>query len=324
MNRRGVLFFALGAVGIPWHRAIAQPRERVARIGFLSVSEPELSLDPFREGLRQHGYVEGRNIAIEVRFAIREPGRLQAFAAELAASNVDVIVAGGSDSIRAAQLATKTIPIVMAQTSDAVGAGFVTNLARPGGNITGLSSQAVAVAAKRLQLIKELVPRAERVGVLVNSRNPSHPPALKNLGKAAQSLGLRIHNVELRDGTELEEAFASISKAGVQALMLLPDNVAFNLRDRIVRLLARAGVPAVYWRREWVDAGGLISYGQDNSAMYREAAVYVQKILKGAKPGELAIEQPGKFEVYINLKAAKALGIAIPQSILLQADKVIE
>jgi putative ABC transport system substrate-binding protein len=323
MNRRAMML-AVAAFGLPWQSALAQTREKVARIGFLSVSEPEFSLDPFREGLRQHGYVEGRNIAIEVRFAIRHPGRLQEFAAALAASGVDVIVAGGSDSIRAAQRATKTIPIVMTQTSDAVGSGFVTNLGRPGGNITGLSSQSVAVGGKRLQMIRELVPRAERIAVLVNPGNPSHPPGLKVLDKAARSLGLQIRNVEVTDAKALDDAFSTMSKQGAQALLLLPDNMLFNQRDRIVGLLAQARLPAVHWRKEWIEAGGLVSYGQDNLAMYREAAAYVHKILKGANPGDLAVEQPVKFEVYVNLKTAKALGIAIPQSIRLQADKVIE
>ena len=304
--------------------AHAQPRDRLARIGFLSVSEPELSLDPFREGLRRHGYIEGRNVALEVHFASRDPGRLPQLAAALVASGVDVIVAGGSDSIRAAQRATKTIPIVMTQTSDAIGSGFVSNLGRPGGNITGLSSQAVAVGAKRLQMLKELAPQAERIAVLVNPGNPAHAPGIKVLGKAAQSLSMEIRQVEIRDAEQLDEAFAGMKKLGAHAMLILPDNMFFNQRDRVVRLIAQARLPAVHWRKEWIEAGGLVSYGQDNPALYREAAAYVDRILKGANPGELAVEQPGKFEVYINLKAAKALGIAVPQSIRLQADRVIE
>jgi putative tryptophan/tyrosine transport system substrate-binding protein len=311
--------FALVVSGLISQSALAQ---KLARIGFLSVSEPELSLDPFRDGLRQLGYIEGKNIAIEVRFAMTQPSRLPQLAAELVASKVDVILAGGSDSIRAAQRATKTIPIVMTQTSDAVGSGFVANLGRPGGNITGLSNQ-VAVGGKRLQMIKELVPRAERIAVLVNPANPAHPPGLKVLEKAAQSLRVQILSVEVREA-ELEDAFGKMAKLGVGALLLLPDTMLFNQRDRIVRLAAQAGLPAVHWRKEWVEAGGLISYGQDNPALYREAAAYVHKILKGAKPGELAVEQPAKFELFVNLKTAKALGIAVPQSIRLQADKVIE
>jgi len=323
-RRRLVAAGALVALGLPWRTAVPQPQQRMARIGFLTAGDPEFSLDPFRDGLHQHGYVEGRNIAIEVRFATRNPDRLPELAAALAASNVDVIVAGGSDSIRAAQRATKTIPIVMAQTSDAVAAGFVANLRRPGGNITGVSSQAVVISAKRLQMVKELVPHARRVAVNVNPRNPAHSPALKILDQAAASMGLAIRTIELRDAKALEDVFSGVSKLDVQAMLLLPDNVIFNQRERIVRLLAQARLPAVHWRREWVEAGGLISYGLDNQALYREAAAYVHKILMGAKPGDLAVEQPNKFELFVNLKAARALGIAIPQSIRLQADKVIE
>jgi putative ABC transport system substrate-binding protein len=281
-------------------------------------------LDPFREGLRQYGYVEGRNLAIEVRFATRHPERLPQHAAALVASNVDIIVAGGSDAIRAAQRATKTIPIVMAQTSDAVGSGFVSNLARPGGNITGISSQAVMVSAKRLQMIKELIPGAARVGVLVNPQNPSHPPALKILGEAARSMGLSIRTLELSEAKQVDDVLSRLSAREVDALLPLPDNMFFSQRERVVRLLAQARLPAVHWRKEWVEAGGLLSYGLDNPAMFREAAAYVHKILTGAKPGDLAVEQPTKFEFFVNLRSANALGLAIPQSIRLQADRIIE
>jgi putative ABC transport system substrate-binding protein len=323
MNRRRMML-TVAVLVTPWGYAGGQPRERIPRIGFLSVSEPEFSLDPFREGLRKHGYIEGRNIVLEVHFASRNPARLPELAAGLAASGVDVIVAGGSDSIRAAQRATTSIPIVMTQASDAIGSGFVSSLGRPGGNITGLSTQTVAVGGKRLQMLKELAPHAKRVAVLVNPGNPSHGPGLRVLGKAAQSVGMQIRNVDIADVAQLDEAFSEITKLGAHALLILPDNMFFNQRDRVVRLIAHARLPAVHWRKEWIEAGGLVSYGQDNPALYREAAAYVHKILKGAKPADLAVEQPGKFEVYVNLKAAKALGIAIPQSIRLQADKVIE
>lgn len=322
MNRRSALV-ALALPALLGGRALAQA-PRLARIGFLSVAEPESSLDPFREGLRQLGYAEGRNIAIEVRFAITFPERLPAHAAALVASNVDIIVAGGSDSIRAAQLATKTIPIVMAQTSDAVGSGFVKSLARPGGNITGISSQANVLTAKRLQMVRELLPRAATVGVLVNPQNPSHPPALKVLQGATPSTGMSIRVLEVASAKELDEVFAKVSPRQVDALLPLADNMLFNQRDRVVRLLSQARLPAVHWRREWVEAGGLISYGLDSPAMYREAAAYVHKILNGAKPGDLAVEQPNKYELFVSLKAAKALGLTIPQSMRLQADRVIE
>jgi putative ABC transport system substrate-binding protein len=249
---------------------------------------------------------------------------LSEYAAALAASNVDIIVAGGSDSIRAAQRATKTIAIVMAQTSDAVGSGFVTSLARPGGNITGISSQASAVTAKRLQMIQQLLPGATAIGVLVNPRNPSHPPALKILELAASSIGLSIRTIEITDPRQVDDVLSRLSPREFHAVLPLADNVFFNQRDRIVRMLAQARVPAVHWRKEWVEAGGLISYGLDSPAMFREAAVYVHKILGGAKPGELSVEQPNKLELFVNLRAANALGLAVPQSIRLQADRVIE
>lgn len=304
--------------------ALAQIRERVARIGFLTVGEPELTLDPFREGLRHHGYVEGRNISIEVHFATRFPERLPQHAASLVASKVDIIVAGGSDSIRAAQQATKTIPIVMAQTSDAVSSGFVSNLARPGGNITGISSQAVALSAKRLQFVKELLPTARIIGVLLNPRNPSHPPALNILTTAARSLELTIRTIEVHDTRALEAIFASPAAREAHALLTLPDTEFFNHRDRIVRLTAQAQLPAVHWRKEWVESGGLASYGLDNAAFFRDAAAYVHKILTGAKPGDLAVEQPTKFELILNVKAANALRLSIPQSIRLQANQIID
>jgi putative tryptophan/tyrosine transport system substrate-binding protein len=304
--------------------ALAQTRERVPRIGFLTVGEPEQTLDPFREGLQQHGYVEGRNIAIEVRFATRFPQRLPQHAASLVASKVDIIVAGGSDSIRAAQRATTTIPIVMAQTSDAVSSGFVSNLARPGGNVTGLSSQAVALSAKRLQLVKELLPTARVIGVLFNPRNPSHPPALAILSAAGRSLELTIRTIEVPDTRDLERSFASPAAREVQALLTLPDSEFFNQRDHIIRLTAQARLPAVHWRKEWAESGGLVSYGLDNAAMFREAAGYVHKILTGIKPGDLAVEQPTKFELIVNGKAAKALGLSVPHSIRLRADQVLD
>jgi len=319
-RRAAVVALALGSL---WLKA-AFAQQRIARIGFITVGEPEETLDPFREGLRQHGYVEGRNVAIEVRFATRYPDRLPAHAAALVASKVDIIVAGGSDSIRAAQRATKTIPIVMAQTSDAVGSGFVANLARPGGNITGTSSQAVLVTAKRLQMIKELLPAATRVGVLVNPRNPSHPGALKVLEAAAQSARLTLRTIELTQPKEVDDVLSRLSPRDLDALLPLPDNMFFNQRDRIVRVLAQSRLPAVHWRKEWVEAGGLVSYGLDNPAMFREAAAYVHKILSGAKPGDLAVEQPNKFELFLNLKAANGLGLAIPPAIRLQADRVFD
>jgi len=300
----------------------AQEGEKTPKVGFLSASPLELSLNPFREGMRLQGYVEGKNM--EVRSAASNPRRLDELAADLVRRNVDVIVAGGSDSIGAAQRATNTIPIVMAQTSDAVASGFVANLARPGRNITGISSQAMLVGEKRIQLIKEAVPTATRIAVLTNPANPSHAPGMKVLDKASRSLGLEIHAVEVREAKDLEAAFRAVAKARADAFLLLPDAMLFSQRARILEFALRSRLPSVYWRKEFVEAGGLISYGVDNPAMYRRAATYVDKILKGAKPGDLPVEQPREVEVFVNLKTARALGIQIPQTLLIRADKVIE
>jgi ABC-type uncharacterized transport system substrate-binding protein len=325
---RALLASGALALGLSWLGtapvADAQQREKLPKIGFLSASPPKLSLDPFREGMRHHGYVEGQNIILEVRSAASNRGRLDELVADLVRRNVDIIVAGGSDSIRAAMRATKTIPIVMAQTADAVGSGFAASLARPGGNVTGLSSQAAAIGEKRIQLIKEVVPKATRIAVLINPANPSHSPALTVLDKAARSLGIEIHAVEVREAKDLESAFRAVVKARADAFLLLADSMLFNHREQILKFAFRSRLPSVYWRREFAEAGGLISYGVDNPAMYRRAATYVDKILKGAKPAELPVEQPSELEVLVNLKTARALGIQIPQSLLIRATRVIE
>jgi ABC-type uncharacterized transport system substrate-binding protein len=302
----------------------AQHREKIPRVGFLSLEQAELSLAPFREGMRRYGYIEGQNFVLEVQSAERGPGGLDELAMDLVRRNVDIIVAGGSDSIRAALRATKTIPIVMAQTSDAVASGFVTNLAHPGGNVTGISSQATALGEKRIQLIKEVVPKARRIAVLTRSANPSHPPGFHILDKASRSLGLEIHAVEVREAKDLEVAFRTMVRQHADAFIALPDNMLFNHRARILELAFRNKLPSVYWRKEFAEAGGLISYGVDNPAMYRRAAMYVDKILKGAKAGELPVEQPRELEVLVNQRTARALGIQIPESLLISATRVIE
>lgn len=323
MIRRQFLFgLAAGIVAAP--AAVAQQPAKIPRIGFLTVAEPALSLDPFRVGLRRHGYVEDRNIALEVRSAMGRPEQLDELASDLVRRNVDIIVAGGSDSIRAAQRATKTIPIVMTQTSDAIGSGFVSSLARPGGNITGLSSLTGEIGAKRLQLVKDVVPGARRVAILSNPANPSHAPGIQVLEHAARSLALELHLVVARVPQDLRGAFSAMAKAHAHALVVLPDNMLFNQRTEILQHAARAKLPAIWWRREFVEAGGLISYGTDNPAMYRQAAAYVDRILKGAKPADLPVEQPSKFEVFVNLRTARVLGLQIPQSLLVLADKVIQ
>jgi putative ABC transport system substrate-binding protein len=297
---------------------------KLPTIGFMSVGEPELTLNAFRDGLRELGYVEGRNVVLEVRFTDSRPQSLDSFAKELVARKVDVIVAGGSDVIHAAMRATSTIPIVMTQTSDAVGSGFLTNLARPGGNVTGITSFAGELGAKRLQLVKEILPTAKRIAVTFSSANPSHAPGLEVLQRAAPALGMEISAIEIRTAEDLDRAFAGFRQARPEAVLLLPDNMIVKERARVAKLAAAARLPVIYWRKEFVESGGLIAYGADNPAQYRRAAVYVDKILKGAKPGDLAVEQVSHYDVLVNLKAAREIGLRIPQSVLLRADKVIE
>lgn len=314
----GVLALALAAT------AYAQGGAKLTRIGFLSAAEPELSLDPLRDGLVALGYVEGRNISFQVHFALRDPSRLDKYAGDLVQSRVDVIVAGGSDAIRAAMRATRDIPIVMTQASDAVASGFVANLSRPGGNVTGISSQTVDVGAKRVQLVRELLPNATRLAIFINPGNPSHDPGLKVIQAAAQSMGMSAQPVAARSAAQLQAAFTSIAQMRTDALLVLPDNMLFNERLRIIQFARSERIASVYWRREFAESEGLIAYGQDNVALYRQAAAYVHRIIKGARPQELAVEQPDKFQLVINMRTARAQGITIPKHVLVRADLVIE
>ena len=318
--RQTVCALALALFAVPSAAQTSKPPV----IGFMSVGEPELTLHAFRDGLREFGYVEGRNIALEVRFAESGRENLDASAAELVARKVNIIVAGGSDVIRAAMRATSTVPIVMAQTSDAVGSGFVINLARPGGNVTGVTSLAGELGAKRLQLVKEILPTAKHIGVIWNSANPSHPPGLDVLQRAALVLGMQIRPIEVRTADDFNRAFADFRITRPDAVLVLPDSRIMKERDRFVQLAAAARLPVMYWRKEFVELGGLIAYGADNPAQYRRAAIYVDKILKGAKPGDLAVEQVSHYDLLVNLKAANEIGLRIPTSVLLRANRVIE
>jgi putative ABC transport system substrate-binding protein len=282
-------------------------------------------LEAFRQGLRELGYVEGQNIVIEYRYAEGRDDRLADLAAELVRLKVDVIVAVSGVGTRAVQHATRTIPIVMAGASDPVGEGLVASLARPGGNTTGLSLLSAELPGKRLEILKETVPQSARVAVLTNLANPNHASVMHNLTGAAQALGLHLHVVELRRPDELDAAFAAMTRAGADALFVQGEPVLLDgLRGRIVDLAATSRLPAMYSWRMYVDAGGLMSYGPSLSDMMRRAATYVDKILKGAKPADLPVEQPMKFELVINLKTAKALGLTIPPTLLFQADEVIQ
>jgi putative tryptophan/tyrosine transport system substrate-binding protein len=305
----------------------AQQPKKVARIGYLSVLSPSSDsarIEAFRQGLRELGYAEGQNLAIEPRYAEGKLDRLPDLATELVRSNVDVIVVGGSTATRAAKNATKLIPIVMAHGSDPVALGYVASLARPGGNITGLTHLAPELGGKRLELLKDIIPRLSRVAVLTDPGTGGHGPQMKELEVAAPALGLQLQPVEVRSPTELESAFAAMIGGRAGAFIGLQQPTLDRLRDRIVELAAKNRLPGMYPNDEYVESGGLMSYAADIGALFRRAATYVDKILKGSKPAELPVEQPTKFELVINLKAAKQIGLTIPPNVLARADKVIK
>jgi putative ABC transport system substrate-binding protein len=307
--------------------ADAQAPPKVPRIGFLDLGSPSVRqhyLEALRQGLRDLGYAEGKNIALESRWAEERTERLPDLAAELVRLRVDVIVTATTQGTLATKRATGTIPIVMALVSDPVGSGVVASLARPGGNITGLSIMHPEVTGKRLQLLKEAVPKLSRAAVLWNSSNPSVPPLLRETEAAARALGVQLQRLEVRAASEFDGAFSAMSRDRAGALMVLPDALFSNQRKRVVDLAAKNRLPAMYWTRDFVDAGGLMTYGPNLADLFRRAATYVDKILKGAKPADLPVEQPTRFELIVNMKTAKALGLTIPQSILVRADQVIQ
>jgi ABC-type uncharacterized transport system substrate-binding protein len=309
--------------------ADAQPAGKVYRIGRLAPGSPGGNpfIEVFRQALRELGYVEGQNLVIEYRWAEGQLERLPALAAELVRLPVDVLVpSGGSTAIRAAQQATRTIPIVMIGGSDPVAQGFVASLARPGGNITGLSLLSPELVGKRLEILKEAAPQSTRIAVLANpGASPTlGPTTISNLTVATQALGWQLQVVEVRRAEELDDAFAAMNRAGADALYVGGDSLLLDgLRGRIADLAAQYRLPAMYAWRTNVEAGGLMSYGVSLAERHRRAATYVDKILKGAKPADLPVEQPTQFELVINLKAAKALGLTIPSTLLFRADEVI-
>jgi putative tryptophan/tyrosine transport system substrate-binding protein len=301
---------------------------KVHQIGWLSAGSPlssRANVEAFQQGLHAFGYVEGQNLAIEVRYAEGRAERLPDLAAELVGLQVEVIVAVGTAAIRAAQHATRTIPIVMAAAADPIAQGLVASLAQPGENTTGLSLLSTELPSKRLELLKETVPQSAHVAILANPASPFYKPFLHNLTVAARALNLQLHVVELRSPDELDAAFAAMTQAGADALIVIADSALMDsLHGRVVDLAATSRLPAMYDWKLYVEAGGLMSYGPSLPDIYRRAATYVDKILKGAKPADLPVEQPTKFEFVINLKAAQALGLAVPPTILFQADEVIK
>jgi putative ABC transport system substrate-binding protein len=308
------------------HFAEAQQSAKVHRIGYLTAdsrsAHADVRAEAFREGLRELGYVEGRNIVIEWRQAEGKRDRLPALAAELVRLKVDVIVTGGPTATRPVKAATTTIPIVMTQDSDPVGNGFIASLARPGGNITGLSNLAQEISGKRLELVKEIVPKLSRVAVLGMSTNPGNSQSLRETELAAGAFGVQIQYLDARDSKDIEAALRTASKGRADAVLVLnfPGDVSRVIPD----LAVKNRLPAIYYNSTIVDNGGLMSYGASITDLDRRAATYVDKILKGAKPAELPVEQPTKFEFIINLKAAKQIGLTIPPNVLARADRVIK
>jgi putative ABC transport system substrate-binding protein len=309
--------------------ADAQQGTKVYRIGWLVAGSrpagPEPRWETFQQGLRALGYVEGQNLRIERRYAEGSDARLGELAAELVRLPVDVIVAGGSAATKAAQQATRTIPIVMASSGDPVGMGFVASLARPEGNITGLSNFVAELPGKQLELLKEAVPRSTRVAVLTHPDTPSHGLEMEHLAMTAKALGVHVHVVPLRRHDELAGAFAAMAREGAEALVVLGEPLLIDrIIGAIVDLAAQYRLPAIYRWSSQAHAGGLMSYGPNQEAIWRRFAYYVDRLLQGATPADLPVEQPTKFELVINLKTAKTLGLTMPPSLLLLADEVIQ
>ncbi len=328
MNRKIIICLLTTALLSTVPLVEAQQPTKIPRIGYLnaaSLSVTATRAEAFRQGLRELGYVEAKNIVIEWRSGEGKEDRLSALAAELVRLKVDVIVTSGPVPTRSAKEATVTIPIVMAQDPDPVGNGFVASLARPGGNITGLSTLAPEISGKRLELLKEIVPKLSRVAVLGFSSQPGNAQLVKETELAARALGVRLQYLDILGSKDIEPAFRAAGKGRADAaLMLVPGPIVGAHRTEIAELAVKTRLPVIYHAPVYVEDGGLMTYGVRFVDLDRRAAVYVDKILKGAKPADLPVEQPKKFELVINLKAAKQIGLTIPQWTLMKADKVIK
>ena len=321
-----ILIWLLATLLLKIPIAGAQQAARVPRIGFLSavpMSNMSARVEALRQGLRELGYVEGQNIVIEYRFAEGKVDEVSHNAAELVRLKVDAIITAGAVDTRVAKKATSTIPIVMAFDSDPVGSGFVASLARPGGNITGLSSITPEITGKQLELLKNIVPRLSRVAVFWTSIETSNSQALKEMERAAPALGLSLQYIEVQSSDELETAFKAATREGSQALIVLRNPAFGPNRTQLVALAARSRLPVMFPRRDYVESGGLMSYATSDTDLFHRAAIYVNKILKGARPADLPVEQPKKFELVVNLKTAKEIGLTMPPNVLARADRVI-
>jgi len=326
MNRRTFLCgLTLGTLALPL-AAEAQQAGKVYRIGFLwdSPAAFQDAIDAFRQGLRDLGYVEARNLTIEYRWAEGKPERMRQLAEELVGLKVDVIIAPSSIYTGAAKRATSTIPIIFVSHADPLGSGHVASLGRPGGNITGLSLMMTETNVKGLELLKEAVPGLARVAVVWDPATPSHGPGLKAVEAAGPTLGLRIQSVAVRSATEFDSAFSAIVRERAGGVLVLSTPLYIAGANRLAELALTHKLPSLFGPKHHVSAGGLMSYSPDRADLWRRGAIYVDKILKGAKPADIPVQQPTKFELVINLKTAKALGLAIPQSLLQRADEVIQ
>ena len=304
----------------------AQQPTKIPRIGYLSGPTPTTSSnrrEAFLQGLRELGYVEGKSIIIEWRWAYGKFDRLPALAAELVRLKVDIIITSGPQTTLPAKQATSTIPIVMSQDPDPVGNGFVASLARPGGNITGLATLAPELSGKQLELLKETVPTLSRVAVFGTSINPGNAQNLREVELTAKAFGVKLQYLDILSPNDIETAFQAASKGHADAVLMLPGSVLVLRRAQLTDLAVKSRLPAIYQQTEFTEAGGLMYYGTNTPDLFRRAATYVDKILKGAKPADLPVEQPTKFEFIINLKAAKQIGLTIPPNVLARADKVI-
>jgi putative tryptophan/tyrosine transport system substrate-binding protein len=317
-----IVMLTLGVLVVPLATNAQRPG-KIPRIGFLG-DTPGPHAEALHQGLHDVGYMEGQNLVIEYRWAEGKGERLPALAAELVQLPVDVIIAPGGQASRAAKHATSTIPIVMAPVGNPESLGLVASLARPGGNITGVSVIGVDVIGKQLELLKEAVPGISRVAVLLNPTNPGAAPGLRVLEGAARALELMLYPMEVRGADEFERAFAAIATAHPDALLVFQDYLLFSHRTRIVDFMAQARLPAIYMYREWADAGGLLAYGASLREVFRRVAVLVDKLLKGEKPEELPVEQVMRLDLVINLKTAQVLGLRIPPTVLFRADAVIK
>ena len=316
----GALLFALCSV------ALAQQPTKIPRIGYLNANFPSANparIEAFRQGLRELGYVEGKNIVIEWRFAEGKLDRIPALAAELVRLKVYIIITSGPPSTRAAKEATVTIPIVMGFDNDPVGNGFVASLARPGGNITGLATLAPELSGKRLELLKEIIPKLSRVAVLGTSTIPGNAESLRETELAAGAFSVKVQYVDIRGPKDIEASFRAAGKDRADGVLVLQSPVINSQRTHFADLAVKYRLPAIFPQSEFVEGGGLMYYGANTADLFRRAATYVDKILKGAKPADLPVERPTKFELIVNLKAAKQIGLTIPPNVLVRADRVI-